>query len=82
MFWPALEDAGADYVDVARRGNGASKMMKMMEASKGTPPFAPPFLKAVLVIGQTANIPLYPRLRFHGLAPKPEAQRLWVISFN
>lgn len=73
-----LEDAGADYVDVARRGNGASKMMKMMEASKGTPPFAPPFLKAgKLVIGQTANILLYlgPRL---GLAPKPEAQRLWV----
>jgi len=74
----ALEEAGADYVDVARGGNGVSKMMKMMDASKGTPPFAPPFLKAgKLVIGQTANILLYlgPRL---GLAPKAEAQRLWV----
>lgn len=74
----ALEDAGADYVDAARRANGMNRMMKMMDASKGTPPFAPPFLKAgKLVIGQTANILLYlgPRL---GLAPKAEAQRLWV----
>jgi len=74
----ALEDAGADYVDVARRANGVNKMMKMMEADKGTPPFAPPFLKAgKLVIGQTANILLYLGPR-HGLAPKAEAQRLWV----
>lgn len=73
-----LEDAGADYVDVARRGNGVSRMMKMMDAEKGTPPFAPPFLKAgKLVIGQTANILLYLGPR-HGLAPKAEAQRLWV----
>lgn len=73
-----LEDAGADYVDVVRRGNGVSRMMKMMDAEKGTPPFAPPFLKAgKLVIGQTANILLYLGPR-HGLAPKAEAQRLWV----
>ena len=53
-------------------------MMKMMEARKGTPPFAPPFLKAgKLVIGQTANILLYLGTR-HGLAPKAEAGRLWV----
>ena len=52
--------------------------MKMMEARKGTPPFAPPFLKAgKLVIGQTANILLYLGSR-HGLAPKSEAGRLWV----
>jgi glutathione S-transferase len=50
----------------------------MMEARSGTPPFAPPFLKAgKLVIGQTANILLYLGSR-HGLAPKPEAGRLWV----
>src|SRR5258705_5578900 len=74
----ALEDAGADYDDVARRGNGMSAMMKMMEAGKGTPPFAPPFLKAgKLVIGQTANILLYLGAR-HGLAPKTEAGKLWV----
>ncbi|WP_291859822.1 glutathione S-transferase [Bradyrhizobium sp.] len=72
----ALEEAGADYADVAReRGMGA--MMKMMEAS-GTPPFAPPFLKAgKLLIGQTANILLYLGPR-HGLAPKTEAGRLWM----
>lgn len=73
----ALEEAGAAYVDVARRGSGESRMMAMMTA-RGTPPFAPPFLKAgKLVIGQTANILLYLGPR-HGLAPKAEAQRLWV----
>ena len=72
----ALEEARADYADVARqRGMGA--MMKMMEAS-GTPPFAPPFLKAgKFMIGQTANILLYLGPR-HGLAPKAEAGRLWL----
>jgi glutathione S-transferase len=72
----ALEEAGADYADVARqRGIGA--MTKMMEAN-GTPPFAPPFLKVgKLVIGQTANILLYLGPR-HGLAPKAEAGRLWL----
>ena len=74
----ALEDAGADYSDVARSGNGMNAMMKMMEARKGTPPFAPPFLKAgSLVIGQTANILLYLGHR-HGLAPKAEPGKLWV----
>src|SRR3981081_1073318 len=74
----ALEDAGADYDDVARRGNGMDAMMRMMGAGKGTPPFAPPFLKAgSLVIGQTANILFYLGAR-HGLAPKAEAGRLWV----
>ena len=69
----ALEDAGADYADVARGERGMAAMMKMMEAANGTPPFAPPFLKAgKLVIGQTANILLYLGSR-HGLAPKAEA---------
>src|SRR5258708_31530923 len=73
----ALEEAGAAYSDVARSGNGTGAMMKMMEA-EGTPPFAPPFLKAgKLVIGQTANILLYLGAR-HGLAPKPEAGKLGV----
>jgi len=73
----ALEDAGADYDDVARRANGMSAMMRMMEGDD-TPPFAPPFLKAgKLVIGQTANILLYLGAR-HGLAPKAEAGKLWA----
>jgi glutathione S-transferase len=74
----ALEEAGADYSDVARSDRGMSAMTKMMDSTKGTPPFAPPFLKAgKLVIGQTANILLYLGSR-HGLAPKTEAGRLWV----
>lgn len=74
----ALEDAGADYDDVARRSRGMAAMMRMMEGGKGTPPFAPPFLNAgKLVIGQTANILLYLGGR-HALAPKSEPGRLWV----
>ena len=74
----ALEQAGADYADVARSDRGMAAMMKMMEAGKGTPPFAPPFLRAgKLVIGQTANILLYLGSR-HGLAPSAEAGKLWV----
>ncbi len=79
----ALEEGGADYVDVARRsersGMGMTAMFRLME-SETLPqlPFAPPFLKAGdLVIGQTANILQFigPRL---GLAPEDEAGRLWV----
>ncbi|MGY8679992.1 glutathione S-transferase [Bradyrhizobium sp. UFLA05-153] len=74
----ALEEAGAAYVDVARGPRGTAAMMKMMDAQGGTPPFAPPFLKAgKLVIGQTANILLYLGSR-HGLAPKTEAGKLWL----
>jgi glutathione S-transferase len=75
----ALEDAGADYVDVARGKNGVAAMMRFMaRRSLAHPPFACPFLVAGRqVIGQTANVLLYlgPRL---GLAPRDEAARLWV----
>src|SRR6478672_12887220 len=74
----ALEDAGAAYDDVARHGNGMAEMMRMMEQAKGTPPFAPPFLKVgKRVISHTAAILLYLGDR-HGLAPKADAGRLWV----
>ncbi len=73
----ALEEAGADYLDVARQ-RGVPAMMRMMEANSSTPPFAPPFLKAgKAVIGQTANILFYLGAR-HALAPKAEAGRLWL----
>ena len=73
----ALEEAGADYVDVGRRPNGVSAMMRMMESVEH-PPFAPPFLKdGDLVIGQTAAILLYLGAR-HGLAPKDPAGGLWT----
>jgi glutathione S-transferase len=79
----ALEDAGADYVDVARLsdrdGGGMQAMNRFLEDdSVKRPPFAPPFLKAGrLVIGQSANILQFlgPRL---GLAPEDEAGRLWA----
>jgi glutathione S-transferase len=75
----ALEEAGADYIDVARRRNGVDAMMRMMDgAGVKRPPFAPPFLKAGrLVIAQTAMILHYlgPRLR---LVPRAEPDRLWA----
>ena len=75
----ALEEAGADYVDVARRGSGMDAMMRMLDSARiKEPPFAPPFLKAgKRVIGQTANILLFLGPR-HGLAPKADAGRLWA----
>jgi glutathione S-transferase len=78
----ALEEAGADYVDVARlsgRGKGVPALMRFLGShAVERPPFAPPFLKAgELLIGQTANILAYlgPRL---GLVPQAEAGRLWA----
>ncbi|MET0501934.1 MAG: glutathione S-transferase [Candidatus Binatia bacterium] len=75
-----LEDAGADYVDVARDPKfGRPGIMKFLEdPSLEHPPFAPPFLKAgKLLISQTANILqfLAPRL---DLVPKSEPSRLWA----
>jgi glutathione S-transferase len=75
----ALEEAGADYVDVARRPGGMPAMMRIIEG-KGVahPPYAPPFLKAgKLIVAQTAEILFYlgPRLK---LAPGDEAGRLWA----
>ncbi|MBI3372062.1 MAG: glutathione S-transferase [Betaproteobacteria bacterium] len=75
----ALEDAGADYVDVARRPKGMRALMGQLEsAALKRPAFAPPILKAgEVLLSQTANILLYlgPRLK---LAPKGETGRLWV----
>ena len=75
-----LEDAGADYIDVARDPEfGRPGIMKFLEnPSLEHPPFAPPFLKAgKLLLSQTANILqfLAPRLN---LVPKSEASRLWA----
>src|SRR5215813_7399240 len=73
----ALEDAGADYLDVARRPKGMRGMERFISGKKRAP-FAPPFLRAGgLLIAQTANILFFlgPRLR---LSPKSEAERLWL----
>jgi glutathione S-transferase len=72
----ALEEAGAPYVDVARRPGGMQGMMNILRGKgPGFTPFAPPFLKdGDLVVAQTANILAYlaPRL---ALVPDDEASR-------
>jgi glutathione S-transferase len=94
FYWPsiqgrgefvrlALEQAGAEYVDVAREpaaaGMGVAALTRWLEdATVACPPYAPPFLKAGnQIIGQTANILLYLGAR-HDLAPADEAGRLWA----
>jgi len=79
----ALEDAGADYVDVARlpesQGGGVAELLRLLEGQgSDRPPFAPPFLKAGRqVIAQTANILLYLGGRLD-LAPRNPAGKLWT----
>ncbi len=90
LYWPtipgrgefvrlALEDAGAEYVDVARLRGGVAKLQRALhDASATRPPFAPPILRAGrLMIAQTANILLYLGER-HGLAPRDVAGRLFT----
>jgi glutathione S-transferase len=79
----ALEDAGAEYLDVAllpeEEGGGVSAMERFLEGEDVEhPPFAPPFLKAGRqLIGQTANILLFLGRRLD-LAPPDTAGRLWT----
>jgi glutathione S-transferase len=73
----ALEEAGADYIDLARESEGIAVMMRMMEHAE-RPPFAPPFLKdGETIIGQTSAILLYLGAR-HNLAPKDPEGGLWT----
>ena len=78
----ALEQAGADYVDVAREGGpgqGVGALMAGLRDPKAEhPPFAPPYLRdGEVVVAQTAAILLHlgPRL---GLAPSDPAAALWI----
>ena len=75
----ALEEAGATYVDVARRSGGTGAMFRLIDGSRvERPPYAPPFLRAgKQLIGQTANILLFLGGRL-GLAPANETGRLWT----
>ena len=76
-----LEDAGADYVDVARTRGGMAKMMRFLDGHEpGALPFAPPFVCVDgAVVSQTANVLdfLAPRL---GLAPADEEERAEVAQ--
>ncbi len=78
----ALEDAAADYTDVARvEGDGV--MNAFLEGTQnGARPFAPPFLKADrLVIAQVAGILHYlgPQLE---LVPASESRRLQALQLQ
>ena len=83
----ALEEAGADYVDVARQpkaqGGGVGALMKAINEVGGPRiPFAPPFLKdGDIVVSHVANILGYlgPKL---GLAPAGEADRLFAAGLQ
>ncbi len=75
----ALEEAQAEYVDVARDPRGTAAMMAIL-GSKTEPliPFAPPFLRdGDLIVSQVANILFYlgPKL---GLAPRDEKLRFFA----
>jgi glutathione S-transferase len=71
-----LEEAGADYVDVARTKGGMAAMMRVLEGeAPGALPFAAPFVKVGdALVSQTANILAFlaPAL---GLVPDDEALR-------
>jgi glutathione S-transferase len=75
----ALEDAGADYVDMAREPGGMQAMTAIMaDKTLSDPPFAPPFLKhGDRIVAQTANILLYLGPKLH-LTPDGEDDRLFV----
>jgi glutathione S-transferase len=71
-----LEEAGADYVDVARAKGAMAAMTRFLAGKEpGALPFAPPFVKVGgAVISQTANILAYlaPQL---GVVPDDETLR-------
>ena len=72
----ALEQAGADYIDVTRSEEGMAAMQSILNSTTAPNiPFAPPFLKdGDLIIPHVANILFYlgPKL---GLAPEAESLR-------
>jgi glutathione S-transferase len=77
----ALEDAGADYIDVTREPErGTNEMMRLIKStSEAHIPFAPPFLRdGDQIVSHVANILFYlaPKL---GLAPDKDALR-WFAN--
>ena len=92
FYWPsiqgrgefvrlALEEAGVDYVDVARGRGGMARMMAAMDGADH-PSFAPPFLKAGdVTVGQTANILMFLG-DHHGLAPQDVQGKYWVSQIQ
>jgi glutathione S-transferase len=88
FYWPgiqgrgefvrlALEEAGADYIDIAKEPQAETLLEDFLSKQDlARASFAPPFLAdGEFVIGQTAAILLYLGAR-HDLAPAEEAARL------
>ena len=78
----ALEDAGADYIDMARVHGDAVMQPLLDGGSEGAQPFAPPFLKAGRqVIAQVAAI-----LDFLGptldLVPQAASRRMQALQLQ
>jgi glutathione S-transferase len=75
----ALEEAGAEYVDVARGKEGVDAIMRALSGKLGgTRPFAPPVLKAgKVVVAQTSAILHWVGADL-GLAPKDDPGRFGV----
>lgn len=76
-----LEDAGCDYVDVAREPGGEAKLAAVLRGERaGVVPFAPPVLYAgELVVAQTVAITSFLGER-HGLAPSDNAGKLGALT--
>jgi len=76
-----LEDAGCDYVDVAREPGGVQRLEAVLAGERGgVLPFAPPVLYAgTLMLSQTAAITSFLGER-HGLAPNSERDRLGALT--
>ncbi len=78
----ALEDAGAEYADVARM-EGDDALGAFMQGTHGAAlPFAPPFIRVgKLVVAQTANILAYLGRRLQ-LVPQGESARLQALQLQ
>jgi glutathione S-transferase len=76
-----LEDAGCDYVDVAREPGREAELETVLTGERdGVLPFAPPVLYAgSIVVAQTVAITSFLGER-HGLAPASEAGRLAALT--
>lgn len=97
FYWPtiqgrgemvrlALEEAGADYVDVARlskdEGGGVPAMMTLMRDAPPPRPLAPPFVRTSgVIVAQTAAILSFlgPRL---GLVSSDDATRARALQIQ
>jgi glutathione S-transferase len=78
-----LEDAGAEYVDVARRKGGMGRMMRLLDGrGRGALPFAAPFVRVDgTIVSQTANILAFlaPGLK---RVPRDDARRAEVAQIQ